>query len=59
MKDTITGQLVKILDIYKDPEEMIHIMEIPDFEGRNCYWYFSNYDLYKVLDAKIMDKFIT
>ena len=59
MKDKITGQLLKILDIYKEPEEMIYIMKTPDLEGRNCYWYFSNYDLYKILDAKIMDKFMT
>ena len=36
----IDEQLVKVLDIYHSPEEMVPIMEEPDFEGRNCYWYF-------------------
>ena len=34
-------------------------MESPDIEGRNCFWYLQRFDLFKILDCKIMDKFIT
>jgi len=50
---------VVVLDIYKDIDEIKPIMSTPDFEGRNCYWYFRNYGLYQILDAKIMDKFMS
>ena len=41
-----------------DLEELEPIIELPDYEGRDCFWYFQNYTLYKVLDVKIMDKFV-
>ena len=40
MKQTIIDKMVVILDIYKDPEELHPIMNQPDFEGRDTFWYF-------------------
>jgi hypothetical protein len=49
---------VKILEIYKDPEEMIPLMERLDIDGKDCFWYLEKYEMFKILDSKIMDKFI-
>jgi len=59
MKDIIQKQIVVALGIYKNIDEMRPIMSTPDFEGRNCFWYFRNYDLYQILDAQITDQFIS
>lgn len=58
MKDMITVQIVKILEIYKEPEEMIPLMERLDIDGKDCFWYMEKYEMFKILDSKIMDKFI-
>jgi hypothetical protein len=58
MKSLITNQIVKILEIYKEPEEMIPLMERLDIDGKDCFWYLEKYEIFKVLDSKIMDKFI-
>jgi len=58
MKDTLIKQIVRVLEIYKDTDEMTPIMRLPDIQGRNCFWFFRNYELFEILDAKIMDKFI-
>ena len=59
MKTYVRSQIIKVLKTHNDIYEMFHIMELTDFRGRNCYWYFKNYELYEILDAKIMDKFIS
>jgi hypothetical protein len=51
-------QMVKVLEIYTDIDEMIPIMESVDYMGRDCFWFFQHFEIFKVLDAKIMDKFI-
>jgi hypothetical protein len=58
MKNLITQQIVKILEIYKDPEEMIPLMERLDIDGKDCFWYMEKYEMFEILDSKIMDKFI-
>ena len=58
MKSLITDQIIKILEIYKEPEEMIPLMERLDIGGKDCFWYLEKYEMFKILDSKIMDKFI-
>jgi hypothetical protein len=58
MKELITEQVIKILEIYKEPEEMIPLMERLDIDGYDCFWYMEKYEMFKILDSKIMDKFI-
>jgi len=59
LKDHITDQIVRVLEIYKEVQEMDLITEITDLEGRNCFWYFRRYPLYKVLSTKILDKYMS
>jgi hypothetical protein len=47
-----------IIDVYKDPSEIIVLMENQDIDGHNCFFYMQKYSLYLILDSKIMDKFI-
>ena len=58
MKSIITDHIVKILEIYKEPEEMIPLMERLDIDGNDCFWYLEKYEMFEILDSKIMDKFI-
>jgi hypothetical protein len=58
MKKRIEEQLKLIIDVYKDPSEIIVLMENQDIDGHNCFFYMQKYSLYIILDSKIMDKFI-
>ena len=58
MKHMITQQVVKILEIYKEPEEMIPLMERLDIDGKDSFWYLEKFEMFEILDSKIMDKFI-
>jgi len=58
MKNQIEDQLKSIIDVYKDPNEIIDLMENQDIDGHNCFFYMQRYSLYNILDSKIMDKFI-
>jgi hypothetical protein len=58
MKNKIEDQLKLIIDVYKDPVEIINLMENQDIDGHSCYFYLEKYSLYRILDSKIMDKFI-
>ena len=58
MKNKIESQLKSTIDVYKDPNEIINLMENQDIDGHNCFYYMQKYSLYYILDSKIMDKFI-
>jgi hypothetical protein len=58
MKNKIESQVKSIIDVYKDPAEIIKLMENQDIDGHNCFFYMQKYSLYNILDSKIMDKFI-
>ena len=58
MKEQIEEQLVLVLDTYSNPEDILQLMKLPDYEGRDCFWYFQQYPLFKMLGISVMDKFI-
>ena len=58
MKDMLTEQILKMLEIYTDPDEMMILVEQTDYQGKNCFWYLDEYDLYTILDSRIMDRVI-
>jgi hypothetical protein len=58
MKTKVESQLKLIIDVYKDPAEIINLIETQDIDGHNCFFYMQKYSLYSILDSKIMDKFI-
>lgn len=58
MKDTLDEQIVKMLEMYTDPDEMMILVEQTDYEGHDCLWYLDEFDMYSVLDCRIMDRVI-
>ena len=39
MKDDIEEQMAKVLESFSDIEDIINLLKLPDFEGRDCFWY--------------------
>jgi len=58
MKDTIAEQLRSALEMYNDPDEVMILVEQTDYEGNDCFWYLDEFDLYSILDCRIMDRVI-
>lgn len=58
MKDKITEKILKILDIYESPEQIIPLAELPDIEGKKCFSYLLEYELYTILDTKLFDRYM-
>ena len=58
MKDLLCDQIVKVLDMYNDPEDLLVLVEETDYEGNDCFWYLDEYDLYSLMGCRIMDRVI-
>lgn len=58
MKDKITEKILKILDLYDSPEQIIPLAELPDIEGKKCFSYLLEYELYTILDTKLFDRYM-
>ena len=58
LKSTVQEKLVSIVNIYKDSEKVIPLLEQTDFEGQNCYTYLVKYNLNEVLNCSIMEQTI-
>ena len=50
--------MVKITDIYKKPRTMKYLLERPDVLGKDCIWYFNEYQIFRILETKIMNQYI-
>lgn len=58
MKEMLCDQVVKVLDGYNDPEELMMLVEETDYEGNDCFWYLDEYDMYTLMGCRIMDQVI-
>jgi hypothetical protein len=47
-----------MLEMYNDADDLMHLVETPDFEGNDIFWYLDEYSLFDILDSRIMDKVI-
>lgn len=59
MKQTLTTHIVKLMDTEEDVKKMVKLLEQNDYDGNDCFWYLDEYDVYEILDTKIMDRVIT
>lgn len=59
IKDSIVEKIILTLDIYDSPRQIESLIEQPDLEGRDCFWYLLKYEMYQVLDTKIFDRYVT
>lgn len=44
--------------MYNDPDELMVLVEQTDYEGNDSFWYLDEFDLYNILDSRIMDRVI-
>lgn len=47
-----------MLDSYIDPYDVLRLCEMPDCDGHNVFWYLDNFDLYEVLNCRILDRIL-
>ena len=59
MKEMVTEQLRSSLEMYTDPDEVMILVEQVDYEGHDLFWYLDEFDMYNILDCRIMDRVIT
>ena len=58
MFDNLEESIVKMLEMYNDPEDLQEMVEFTDYEGNDCFWYLDEFDMYGILDSRIMDRII-
>jgi len=58
MEEKILDQISKLLEMFNDPDELMILAESPDYQGNDCFWYLDEYDMYSILDCRIMDRLI-
>ena len=47
-----------MLEMYSDPVQVLILVEQTDYEGNDCFWYLDEFDMYSILDSRIMDRVI-
>lgn len=44
--------------MYNDPQKVLRMCEMPDYEGKNIFSYLDEFELYNILDCRILDRII-
>ena len=47
-----------MLEMYNDPRDVLKMCEMTDYEGNGVFWYLDEFDLYNILDCRILDRII-
>ena len=58
LKQKVSETLISILDIYIDPKESHKLLCMPDYEGYDIFWYLDYFDMYDLLNCRILDRMI-
>ena len=58
MKERVDGQIQKVLEVYSDPDKATVLSLQQDLQGQDCLWYLDEFNLYNILDCRIMDQII-
>lgn len=45
IKEKIAGALVKVIDSYREPNDIIGLIETHDFYGNDCFYYIQKFEL--------------
>jgi hypothetical protein len=59
LKEILADLIRETLEIYNDPEELMLMVEQIDYQGHDCFWYLDEYNLYSILDSRMMDRVIS
>jgi hypothetical protein len=58
LHEKISEQLIAVLDSYVEPNEVRRQIEMKDYDGYNYFWYMSKYDIFGIIDCRILDRII-
>lgn len=58
MKEKLAEQIQNMLEMYNDPKDVLKMCEMTDYEGNSVFWYLDEFDLYNILDCRILDRII-
>jgi hypothetical protein len=58
LNDKILELLTATMDTFSEPNEVRHMIEMEDYEGHNMFWYLSSFDMYDLLNCRILDRII-
>ena len=58
MEGKLLDQMRDMLEMYNDPDELQILLEGRDYDGNDIFWYLDEYNMYKILDCRIMDRVI-
>ena len=58
MQDKLGEQINDMLEIYQDPDSLMRMCEMPDYSGKNIFWYLDEYDMYGLLNSRIVERII-
>jgi hypothetical protein len=58
LHEKISEQLIAVLDSYVEPNEVRRQIEMKDYDGHNFFWYMNRYDIYNIIDCRILDRII-
>lgn len=47
-----------MLEMYNDVGDLMRMCEATDYQGHDMFWYLDEYDLYNIMDCRIMDNII-
>lgn len=58
IKEKIKKLCIQFLELYENPEQILQLVKSKDILDNDCLWYMLNYQLYQILDTKILDLFM-
>ena len=59
LQSQIEDSLVKVLEAYSDADEMVSILQSHDLNGKHCLWYIQRYQMNKLLNTSLFDKYMS
>ena len=47
-----------MLEMFNHPDEIMPLVEATDYKGKDIFYYLDEYDMYSILDCRIIDRVI-
>lgn len=58
IKNQLQAKLCNLTTIYKDHVQVFPLFEMPDLDGKNCFDYMNEFQLYDLLGTNLMQQYI-
>ena len=59
MHEKIVEQVAAVLETYVEPNEVRRMIEMVDHDGHDMFWYMNKYDIFGILDCRILDRIMS